>query len=83
MGKPYKIVTSKEKLYREHYGIPASGCLVVPQKRLDEDLSCCVYWLDSSGRHILYNLMFTSENLEPVDSTGHEELFELWESINR
>ena len=83
LRKPYKIVAIKEKLYREHYHIPASECLIVPEKRLDDAVSCCVYWQDNEGRHTLYNLMFTSENLEPVDSTGHESLFELWESLNR
>lgn len=82
LKNPYKIISIKEKRYHEHYHIPASKCLIVPLKRLDEDVSCRVHWQDNSGTHTLDNLVFSSENLEPV-SPQHEDLFELWESLNR
>jgi len=81
LKNPYKIIPIKEKRYNEHYHIPASQCLIIPIKRMDEDVSCHVHWQDRDGVHTLFNMMFTSENLEPVDSVGHAELFELWESL--
>lgn len=81
LKKPYKIIAIMAKRYHDHYHIPASQCLVIPLKRLDEDVSCCVHWQDDGGIHTLFNMMFASENLEPVNDVGHEELFELWESL--
>jgi len=83
LNKPYKIIAAKEKLYDGHYHIPAATCLIIPQKRLDEDFSCYVYWQDHDGRHTLYNLMFTSENLEALDVNRDEQILELWKSLNR
>jgi hypothetical protein len=83
LKRPYKIISIKEKRYHEHYHIPASQCLIVPLKRLDEEVSCCVYWQDSEGLHSLYNMMFTAENLEPIDESGREDLVEIWSTINK
>jgi len=81
LKKPYKIISNKEKQYQDHYQIPASKCLVVALKRRDEEMLCDVHWREDDGLHATYNIMFNSENLEPVDTVGHPQLFELWERV--
>ena len=81
LKKPYKIVGIKEKRYSEHYQIPASRCLIVPQVRREDEILCDVHWKENDGLHALHNIMFDSENLEQVNSVNHSELFELWSSF--
>ncbi len=65
----------------EHYKIPASKCLIVPIRKLEEDVLCDVHWEDTDGLQAAYNLMFAIENLEPLNTVDHPKLVGLWVSV--
>jgi hypothetical protein len=76
---PYKIVPSKQKRYEGHYNIPAADALVVPLKELGSESSCDVRWEDSNGElHLINGIMFTNENLVPLNAMLDVKLYEIW-----
>ena len=80
---PCKILQRKHKQYIRHYGIPAEGCLILPQKRYGDQLSCDVLWKNEDGELAIRNdLMFAELNLEPVDAIRDYPLHVLWEDLN-
>lgn len=80
LGTGYKIIETRYKRYIEHYQIPSSECLVVPLKSYGTDLSCEVRWEDEYGvLHSKGPLLFTGENLKPINPLLDSKLFEIWQ----
>jgi hypothetical protein len=76
----YKIIETRFKRYIEHYQIPAAECLVVPLKSYGSDLSCEVRWEDEFGvLHSKSGLLFSGENLKPINPMLDSKLFEIWQ----
>jgi hypothetical protein len=79
LNKPYKIIPLRHKRYDSHYNIVSSATLVVPIKRLGNEVSCDVRWENENGElKALHNVMFIDENLMPLDLLMDEKLFEIW-----
>jgi hypothetical protein len=84
LKKPYKILHHKLKQYSLHYSIPADNCVVIPVRFSGEDVACDVRWVDSDGaHHIKDQLLFTPQNLEPVNEMNNYALFELWQQYDK
>lgn len=80
IGKPYKIISLRNKRYDAHYNIPSDNCLIVPLKEYGDEALCDVRWEDANGLlQVIHNRMFVSENLVPLDPALNEKLFELWD----
>jgi hypothetical protein len=80
LNQPYKIARERLKRYTAHYKIPAAKALVVPLRKLDDEVACDVRWEDGRGRlHVLQNKVFVTENLVPVNALSELDLYELWE----
>lgn len=76
---PYKIVPSKHKRCERHYKIPAADALVVPQRELGAEWACDVRWEDGNGElHVINGIMFSNENLMPLNALIDVKLYELW-----
>ena len=80
LKKPYKIIERKQKRYEDHYQIPSVKCVVVPLKDFGDDFSCDVHWADETGKfHVMNQLLFSGQNIEPLDSLKDYKLHELWQ----
>lgn len=79
LNKPYIIIPTRLKRYAAHYNIPAAEVVVVPLKALGTESSCDVRWEDQNGElQVLQNLMFSNENLVPLNPLLNKKLYELW-----
>jgi len=79
LHKAYKIVEKKHKRYSDHYGIPATDCLVVPVKNYGEDLCCDVRWEDDNGElQLKENVIFNREYLIPIHPILDPSRHEMW-----
>ena len=80
LGTGYKIIETRYKRYVDHYHIPSPECLIVPLKSYGEDLSCEVRWEDEYGvLHSKEHLLFSNENLKPINPLLDVKLFEIWQ----
>jgi hypothetical protein len=76
----YKIIETRHKRYIEHYQIPSAECLVVPLKSYGTDVVCEVRWEDEYGvLHSKENLLFTQENLRPINPLIDSRLYEIFQ----
>lgn len=80
LRKPYKILPHKTKRYAQHYQIPAETCLVIPLRDYGDEVACDVRWEDDNGElQMKEQVIFNTENLEPINKLINTELYELWE----
>lgn len=79
LNKPYTILPTRVKRYTAHYNIPATEVVIVPVKALGNESSCDVRWEDQNGElQVMQNLMFSNENLVPLNPLLNKKLYELW-----
>ncbi|MBT1702824.1 hypothetical protein [Chryseosolibacter indicus] len=80
LKQPYKILSHKIKRYTNHYSIPADACVIIPLKSYGDEVACEVRWEDDNGElQVKESLIFTSENLQPINKFINSSLYELWE----
>jgi hypothetical protein len=80
LNKPYRIISSRQKRYEEHYQIPSAEALIVPTRNMGADEALCeVRWVDVAGEmHAKSNVMFTHENLVALNGLEDEGFYEVW-----
>jgi hypothetical protein len=84
LNKPFKIISSRQKRYEEHYQIPAADALVIPTKNLGAEALCEVRWLDSAGEmHAKSNVMFSHENLATLNGLEDERFYDIWNRYDK
>jgi hypothetical protein len=79
LRKAYKIAQHKMKKYAAHYNIPSDKCLIIPMRSSGYDLSCDVRWEDSNGELQKKELLFSNQNIEPLNAFKDPALHELWQ----
>jgi hypothetical protein len=80
LKKPYKIIERKLKKYEAHYQIPSDKCVIVPIKEYGDDVSCDVRWEDDEGiMHAQDKILFSHQNIEPLDALKDFKLHEIWQ----